>query len=56
MKNLINRIFIEIDEIIDVYFDIFIIIINVFHFFMNIYFRYIDLDFFNVIILFKSFI
>ena len=50
MKNLINRIF------INVYFDIFIIIINIIYFLINIYFKYIDLDLFIIIILFESFI
>ena len=56
MKNLINRIFIEINKIINVRFNIFIIIINIIYFLIDIYFKYIDLDFFIVIILLEGFI
>ena len=56
MKNLINRIFIKIDKIINAYFENFIIVINIIYFLINVYFKYIDLDLFIIIILFKDFI
>ena len=56
MKNLINRIFIKIDKIINARFDILIIIINIIQLFIVIRFKYIDFDLFIITILFKSLI
>ena len=56
MKNLINYIFIKIDKIINVYFNVFIIIINIIYFLIDIYFNYINFDFIIIIILFEDFI
>ena len=50
MKNLINRIFIKIDKIIEVHFDILIIVIDIIHLLIDIYFKYTDLDLFIIII------
>ena len=56
MKHLINYIFIKIDKTINAYFDIFIIIINIIYFLMDIYFKYIDFDLFIIIILLENLI
>ena len=56
MKNLINRLFVKIHKNINTRFEIFIILIYIIHFLINICFRYIDLDFLIIIILFKCFI
>ena len=56
MKNLINRFFIKIYKSINTRFKIFIIFIYIIHFLINIRFKYIDFDFFIIIILFKYFI
>ena len=56
MKNLINRIFVKIDKIINAYFDILIIVINIIYLLIDIYFKYIDLDLFIIIILFNGLI
>ena len=56
MKNLINRIFIKIDKIINARFDTFIIVINIIHLLIDIYFKCIDLDLFIIIILFEDLI
>ena len=56
MKDLINYIFVKIDKIINARFDIRIIVINIIYLLCNIYFKYIDLDFFIIIALFKNLI
>ena len=56
MKNLINRFFIEIDENINTRFEIFIIFIHIIYFLIDIHFKYINLNFLIIIILFKYFI
>ena len=44
------------DKIINDYFDILIIIINIIYLLIDIYFKYIDLDLFIIIILLENFI
>ena len=56
IKNLINRIFIKVNRIINIYFDILIIVINIIYLLIDIYFKYIDLDFFIIIILLENLI
>ena len=56
IKNLVNYFFIEIHKNINTRFEIFIIFIYIIHFLINIYFKYINLDFLIIIILFKRFI
>ena len=56
MKNLINYFLIEIYKNINTRFEIFIILIYIIYFLIDIRFKYIDFNIFIIIILFKYFI